>query len=323
MLRTIKPRNARSKRALEKREPKAVENPKRTLFFRGTSASEVVQSALNDIHSLKKPLTIKFTKKNAIHPFEDTTTVEFFSNKNDASLLLFASHSKKRPHNLTFIRTFDSRTLDMYELGLNPDTFLPLSAFKNPKPAVGLKPMLLFTGGAWDSAPQYKNLKSMFLDFFKGPTVEKIDVEGLQYLIVFSTQEVSEDKPTPEVHFRAYLIQTKRSGQKLPRVEVEEMGPRMDFTPRRSHEADAEMLKEAMKKSKKLEPRTKKNITMDLMGDKIGRIHTGKQDLTKLQSRKMKGLKRSKGDDDDDSASVATTAVESTTEERSKRVKTK
>ena len=44
---------------------------------------------------------------------------------------------------------------------------------------------------------------------------------------------------------------------------------------------------------------------MDIIGDKIGRIHTGKQDLNKLQTRKMKGLKTGKrgaedmGDDED------------------------
>jgi ribosome production factor 2 len=41
------------------------------------------------------------------------------------------------------------------------------------------------------------------------------------------------------------------------------------------------------------------------MGDKIGRIHTGKQDLSKLQSRKMKGLKkRGRGEDGDDMATL-------------------
>lgn len=38
-----KPRNARSKRALEKRAPKAVENPKTALFLRGTSCSQIVR----------------------------------------------------------------------------------------------------------------------------------------------------------------------------------------------------------------------------------------------------------------------------------------
>lgn len=37
---------------------------------------------------------------------------------------------------------------------------------------------------------------------------------------------------------------------------------------------------------------------MDIIGDKIGRVHTGKQDLGKLQTRKMKGLKKRGAEDD-------------------------
>ena len=36
------------------------------------------------------------------------------------------------------------------------------------------------------------------------------------------------------------------------------------------------------------------------MGDKLGRIHVGVQDLRKLQTRKMKGLKRRAGESDDE-----------------------
>lgn len=36
------------------------------------------------------------------------------------------------------------------------------------------------------------------------------------------------------------------------------------------------------------------------MGDKLGRIHVGVQDLRKLQTRKMKGLKRRAGEIDDE-----------------------
>ncbi|MBE3041626.1 hypothetical protein IMZ48_03410 [Candidatus Bathyarchaeota archaeon] len=74
------------------------------------------------------------------------------------------------------------------------------------------------------------------------------------------------------------------------------MGPRMDFRVGRIKEADPGMLKEAMKKAKTAEERPKKNITTDVIGDKIGRIHLGKQDMTKLQTRRVKGLKRSRGD---------------------------
>jgi len=46
--------------------------------------------------------------------------------------------------------------------------------------------------------------------------------------------------------------------------------------------------------------RTKKNVEIDLMGDKLGRVHLGTQDLRKLQTRKMRGLKRHAVDTDDE-----------------------
>ncbi|KAF3769234.1 Brix-domain-containing protein [Cryphonectria parasitica EP155] len=318
MLRQIKPRNARSKRALEKRAPRAVENPKTVLFLRGTTCSQVVQDALNDLHQLRQPLAKKFTKKNAIHPFEDASSLEFFAEKNDASFLVFGSSSKKRPHCLTLVRTFGYKVLDMLELYLDGESFRRLDQFRGKKPAIGLRPMLVFAGSAFEStvANEYTMAKSMLTDFFAGErTADKIDVEGLQYVIAVTAEEDGSssssatglgDGTKPAIHLRAYLIRTKRSGQRLPRVEVEEMGPRMDFRVGRIQEPEEAMLKEALKKAKTTEERTKKNVSMDVMGDKIGRIHLGKQDLGNLQTRKMKGLKRSRdqeqdeGDDDDE-----------------------
>jgi ribosome production factor 2 len=297
-----KPRNARSKRALEKREPRAVENPKTCLFLRGTSCSQIVQDALTDLHSMRQPLAKKFTKKNPIHPFEDASSLEFFSEKNDASLLLFGSSQKKRPHSLTFVRTFAFKVLDMLELYLDPESYRSISQFKTKKFAVGLKPMVLFAGTAFESpvSNEFTLAKSMLLDFFKGDLSEQIDVEGLQYIISITAEDSSgEGDAKPTIHLRVYLLRTKRSGQKLPRVEVEEMGPRMDFRVGRVKEADESMLKEAMKKAKGTEERTKKNISTDSMGDKIGRVHLGKQDLSQLQTRKMKGLKRHRDDDEE------------------------
>ncbi|KAI3332142.1 ribosome biogenesis protein RPF2 [Xylariaceae sp. AK1471] len=298
MLREIKPKNARSKRALEKKAPKIIENPKSTLFLRGTTCSQIVQDALADLHSLRQPLAKKFSKKNDIHPFEDPASLIFFSEKNDTSLLVFGSSSKKRPNTLTFARTFaTNQILDMIELHIIPETFRTLSQFKSRKFAVGLRPMMLFSGTAWDSpvADEYTILKSILIDMFKGDTnSDKIDVEGLQYLVSVSADEPAGDDVKPTVHLRLYLLDTKRSGQRLPRIELEEMGPRMDFRIGRSQQPDEAAWKEAMKKPKAGEEKTKKNITTDLMGDKIGRIHVGKLDLTDLQTRKMKGLKRNR-----------------------------
>lgn len=272
-----------------------------------------MQDALAELHSLRQPLAKKFTKKNAIHPFEDASSLEFFSEKNDASVLLFGSSSKKRPHAITFTRTFGHKVLDMLELNLDAESFRRISQFKTKKFAVGLRPMLVFAGTAFESpvTNEWTLAKSMLVDFFRGDSAsagaDKIDVEGLQYVVVVSADDEQQqasggDDPAaaPVLRLRVYLIRTKRSGQRLPRVEVEEMGPRMDFRIGRTRQPDEAMLKEAMRKSKVGVEKTKKNIELSSMGDKLGRIHLGKQDLKELQTRKMKGLKRSRAEEEED-----------------------
>lgn len=203
---------------------------------------------------------------------------------------------------------FAHKVLDMLELHLDPESYRAVSQFKGRKFAIGLRPMVSFTGTAFESpvANEYTMAKSMLIDFFKGEVSDKIDVEGLQYLVSISAEEpVGNDDVKPQIHMRLYLISTKRSGQKMPRVEVEEMGPRMDFRVGRSQQPDEAVWKEAMRKPRGNEEKTKKNVSTDTMGDKLGRIHLGRQDLTELQTRKMKGLKRSRDVVGEDEASEA------------------
>jgi len=327
MLRQIKPRNARSKRALEKKAPKAVENPKTALILRGTSCSQITQDALGDLFALRQVHAKRFIKKNPIHPFEDASSLAFFSEKNDSTLLLFGSSSKKRPNTITFARTFDYKILDMLEFYLDGETFRSISQFKTEKVPVGTRPLMVFAGTAFESpVPNaFTMAKSMLIDFFRGEISDKIDVEGLRYCVVVTadeptSSETATDDPAskPVLRLRLYTIRTKRSGQKLPRVELEEHGPRMDFRLGRVQEPDAAMLKEAMRKAKTNEERTKKNISTDIMGDKLGRIHTGKLDLSELQTRKMKGLKR--GRDQHDEVDEEATVVAEEQPKRQRKV---
>lgn len=79
-------------------------------------------------YALKRPNAVNFSRKNDIHPFEDTSSLEFFASKNDASLFVTGLHSKKRPHDLVFTRMFDGRVLDMIELGI--EGFTSMSDFE-------------------------------------------------------------------------------------------------------------------------------------------------------------------------------------------------
>jgi ribosome production factor 2 len=116
-----KPKNARSKRALEKRAPKTVEVLKKLLILTGGKSSAVVKSVLTELGSLKKGECLKLTRKNEqVRPFEagGELSLEFLARKADCSLFALGSHSKKRPHNLVLGRMFDFRVLDMLELGV-------------------------------------------------------------------------------------------------------------------------------------------------------------------------------------------------------------
>ncbi|KAK5677491.1 rRNA-binding ribosome biosynthesis protein rpf2 [Elasticomyces elasticus] len=297
-IRQIKPKSARTKRILDNKGPQTNENSRTTLFLKYTTTSDILQLCMTDLFALKRPLAQKFNKKNPVRPFEDPASLEFFSDKNDASLMVYGSHSKKRPHALTLARFFGGKVLDMIELMIEPETMRTLAQFKNGKAAVGLKPLLSFSGSAFDdpSNAVYGLAKSILLEMFRGPDVKEVDVEGLQYMICFSVDEAESADAKPMIHLRTYLLRTKKAaGSTLPKVELEEMGPRIDFRVGRHKDAETDMMKEAMRKPKGLPTeRPKKNIDTDIIGDKVGRIHLGKQDLGALQTRKMKGLKRSR-----------------------------
>lgn len=271
---------------------------------------------------LKKPNSLLFSKRNDIHPFDDVTPVHFLSQKNDASLLVVGTHSKKRPSNLTFVRLFNHEVLDMMELGVS--NWKPMSAFTGSKAALGMKPLMIFSGDIFDQREDYSKLKNMLLDFFRGEEVEKISLNGLEYVISVTAEPYEPPRLMGRIFFRVFTVALKKSGVKLPRVELQEMGPSMDLTIRRSRFASQELMKFATKVPKELKvgcwllggsrrvfrfgtgtelncfaflfslsQETKvKNISEDVVGDKFGRIHMKQQPLAELQTRKMKGLKR-------------------------------
>ncbi|KAI7852881.1 Brix domain-containing protein [Circinella umbellata] len=295
MLRTVKAKNARTKRFLKNRDAKVVENPKTALIVKGSTTSQIINDALKDIYSLKRANGILFSKKNELKPFEDESKLEFFSRKNDASLIVVGSHSKKRPHNLTFIRMFEHQVLDMYELGV--ENLTPLSEIKGPKCSLGIKPVMVFNGDKFDSDDTFKNLKNYFLDFFNGELVDGVDLAGLEYVMSFTASPKEDD---PRIMVRSYLIQMKKSGSKTPRVELEEMGPMMDLVVRRTEAPKSDIWKKACKVPNELKGKKEKNKERDDMGDQYGRIHLGKQQFDKIQTRKMKGLKRRRDDDNEE-----------------------
>ncbi|KAI0003342.1 Brix domain-containing protein [Russula compacta] len=331
MLRVVKPKNARSKRALEAREPKEVEDPRTVIFVRGTHLGEVVNGSMKDLMALKRPHAISFSKKNVVRPFEDATSLEFWAHKNDASMFVLGQSTKKRPNGLTITRLFDRRILDMCELGV--EQFVSMDRFKTSKPQPGHKPMLHFASELFDTHPRFIQLKSLLMDLFNGEVIESIHLSGLEHVISITVAPSSEklasasdaqtDGPLPVVHVRGYAVKLLASGQRIPRVELVPMGPSLDLSLRRHQPADPELWKAALRRPKLKKQdvekglgKKRKNLEVDEMGDLRGHVHIAKQDLTKLQTRKMKGLRGVPGEDKWGSDGASAGTIESPAKRR-------
>ena len=176
--------------------------------------------------------------------------------------------------------------------------------------------MMHFASELFDTHPRYIQLKSLLMDLFNGQVVESICLPGLDHVIsvtvgpspaMVAVGGHDDLKALPKVHVRMYTVSLVRSGTRVPRVGLTEMGPRLDLSLRRWQEADPEMLKAAMRRPKikkqdveKGLGKRKKNVEVDEMGDVRGRVHVGKQDLERLQTRKMKGLKERDGEEEEE-----------------------
>jgi len=286
--RVVKPRTKRSKRALEDREPKAIENTKTAVMVRGQKCSQMVRDCMKDLVTLKKPSAVAYNQKNEIRPFEDANKLEFFGKKLDASLFVFGNHNKKRPNNMVFGRMYDHHLLDMIELGL--DAFTPIHEFKNSKVTAGTKPCLIFEGEPFADTTnkEMQRLKSLFIDFFRGPEVTNVRLAGIEHVLQFTALD-------QKVFVRSYRVVLKKSGGRIPRVELEEIGPSLDLSLRRAHLASDDLFKTACRQVKNVRQERKvKNVSEDALGTTLGRVHIQPQEISKIQTRKVKALKESR-----------------------------
>lgn len=327
-------KSKRSQRALKKYDPKVFENPKKVLFLKGESTSEVVAEAMNDLNHIMKPYTKKLAKRNAFHAWDGTSHLEFLGFKNDCSLFCFGSDSKKRPHNLVLGRQFDFKVLDMIELGILAMDPLNLEAVAGQNVAsVGSKPFFIFEGSEFETEPFFIRLKNFFLDFFKGSTDPEISLEGVDRAILVSLRsnngtdavvgpsddcigsKAQVNKGNTIVCFRHYAVSKTVSAVAAPttsdRVKLTDIGPNFDFEIRRVYYSPAADFKNACKMPKEAIAHLQgmhNNVSADALGNLKGQLHLGKQDITKLNLRRFAGYKKERvvaprGDGEDEPVS--------------------
>jgi ribosome production factor 2 len=306
---TTKKVQPRVARALAKKAPKLEENPKTLLAMHGTTASLTVKALLTELVALRKPLSKRLGKANAVRPFEDSTSVEFLTQKNDASLFAFGSDSKKRPDCLVLGRTFDFHVLDMVEFMVSG---VKLSAEFKTSYRLNSIPALIFAGAEFEHNPSLALVKNLLHDHF-GPTGMNTVPAQLpaERVLVFTAHgdgvismrhyAVSVGGYTADTIVMAAAQAAAGAGGKAaadgegPRhVGLSEIGPRCELKLGRTRFADDELRKAALKrpKSSSAVPSKVKNVSHTALLGKVGRLRIERQDLHTAALKRVKALKK-------------------------------
>ena len=110
-------------------------------------------------------------------------------------------------------------------------------------------------------------MKTLLIDFFRGPEVDNLRLAGIEHVLQFTAVE-------RKVLVRSYKINLSKSSTKYPRVELEEIGPSLDLVVRRNQMASEDLFKTACKQVKNVRGAKKvKNHSEDVFGNKMGAIH--------------------------------------------------
>lgn len=263
------------RKILEDKEPKFVENRKKSLFIKGRKSSQTLNLIWDELIKFRRDELEKYSRKNDILPFENIEDVQHFCQKQDCSLFLFFSHNKRRPNNLIFGRLYNQSVMEMYEFGV--DNYITEGLEKNSF-GVGSMPVLIFEGDEWET--ELAPLRSVFMDFFVGELKGKVNLEQIEHTIVLTYVE-----ETKRIHFRHYLVNKKENcdPELVPAI------PTFELTPRRTQFPDPQVIGEAL--NKPVVDKKKKNITTDGLGQSLGRVFVRKQDVQhRLKLKKFVGL---------------------------------
>lgn len=294
-----KPKTARGQRFLAAAQLES----KAALIVRSTTCTQMLALAMQDLLALSSGSTL--ARKNDVKPFVDFKPLEFLSTKNNANILVVGAHSKKNPNMLVFARFYDQQLLDMIHFKLVDIAFK--CEFETSKTLpLGNRPLVTFHGD-FAEKPESLLAMNMLLDFFTpvaapapvshGQTStdsgDQFDLNGISHVISCTLLQST-------IKIRTYTVQLLKSGTEIPKAQAVECGPHFDFEIVKTLPANEQLLKEAMKRVK---PQKKvKNSVRDQegqgFGEKKGRVWMEGQDLAKLQTRKMKGLKRKAKDED-------------------------
>ena len=283
----------KGKRAIEKTAPKRKEVAAKTLLLlHGALTSDVLKSLINDLSQMKYGENHRMNRKNpGIRPFEGggEVSLEFFAEKSHplASRLLI-TQKKKRPNAITFGRFYNHKIYDCVEMMINGESFMSINNFGSvaSSTTIGSKPCMMFLGDKFETDAHLKQLKSDIHGHISRESETRINLKGIDRAIVVTALE---DGKT--ILFRQFAIKYKKSGTRLPKVHLEEMGRTGTEIIGRVKLPPPDVEREAMRVDKTLLKEEKSNALSQGVSDKIGKIYVHKQTEGLDEINRRKSLK--------------------------------
>ncbi|KAH8738717.1 hypothetical protein FG386_000508 [Cryptosporidium ryanae] len=298
-----------------KRESSVNEETKRRLIIKGSKCKENIQLLLKDLVKLFPKMYTKIvggiSKGELITtPWEDQIKMERLAYKHGAAMSIFANSSKKHPFRLIFTRYYDCNIMEMYEFNV----LNYRGMFSNlDLPKYGSKPIVICQGSPFESNEVYRSLRNMFLDLFSGPIIRgsKISLKGFDHLVLITAYESKKEESKDgniiskrsesniRIDIRNYIINLGKkensdltyfySDEKLiqygsPRASITQIGLKINMELTRHQVPDKSILKSALAVPSEIKSKKVKNVKTNVMGEKVGKIHIGKQDLSELNT---------------------------------------
>lgn len=280
---------------IDSKLPKLIEDPKKAIFLNTENASELTRIALVEFYLSRKTFSLRLNKKNKVESvFENTSSVEYFSEKNDASLFMYTSDTKKKPMNICMGSLFNNKLLDAFEFEIT--NMIPREYFEDkPEFDFNCQPVLIFQGEDFETNTEMNRLKIFFLDFYAQDLLEEVSITDLKKVIVFSSYQNNDNKC---VKIRTFYASTINEYQ-INNYGLKEIGPSYDLTLRKTKITSEDDFKLACKQPRLISSEYTKNRINGLF-DVTGKIYISKQNLEaaslkrydKLLSKKRKKNKQ-------------------------------
>ena len=282
-----KAKTHKGKLYLESLKPKLIEDPKKCLFINTNNSTEIMRMVLNELYLMRKEFSKKFSRKEDIFNIvQNKERVEFLCTKNNTTFFSLSSHNKKHPMDLTLGILYDHQVLDSFEFEVT--NFIPMYYFKGAATINSdLKPIIIFQGELFESDFNYDRLKKFFIDYFQLYDKENVVISQLRRIIAIS---IENDEKI--IKIRNYQVNGDLSNKNsLQKINLVEIGPSFDLKERKFLLADEVLYKKTLKQPKGVKEIKEKNIEKNkILGEKRGRIHMQKQNLTAVSLKKYKKI---------------------------------